>query len=190
MILIVDDDRSLRMSIGLMLKTGGFESMEASNEADALAIVRSEHPDLMILDMNLSLTTTGDDGIELLRKIRILAPDVPVILITAWGTIKLAVDGIQHGAVDFVTKPWSNRDFMAKIRKALDDSAKAKQKAAEVPTLEATERETITKAVDRCDGNLSKAAELLGITRQALYRRIEKYGIKIDYKSLVSTKKS
>lgn len=56
MILIVDDDRSIRMSIGLMLKTGGFESMEASNEADALAIVRSEHPDLMILDMNLSLT--------------------------------------------------------------------------------------------------------------------------------------
>ena len=118
MILIVDDDRSIRMSIGLMLKTGGFESMGASNEADALAIVRSEHPDLMILDMNLSLTTTGDDGIELLRKIRILAPDVPVILITAWGTIKLAVDGIQHGAVDFVTKPWSNRDFMVKIRKA------------------------------------------------------------------------
>ena len=51
-----------------------------------------------------------------------------------------------------------------------------------MPTLEATERETITKAVDRCDGNLSKAAELLGITRQALYRRIEKYGIKTDYK--------
>ena len=182
MILIVDDDRSIRLSIGLMLKTAGFESKEASNEADALAIVRSDGPDLVILDMNLSLSTTGEDGIELLRKLKILVPETPVILITAWGTIPLAVNGISHGAVDFVTKPWSNRDFMARIRKALDYAAAEKLKAAEVPTLETAERDTIVRAIDRCDGNLSKAADMLGITRQALYRRIEKFGIKTDYK--------
>lgn len=182
MILIVDDDRSIRLSIGLMLKTAGFESAEASTEADALRLLRAGGVELVILDMNLSLSTSGREGIEMLRKMRILAPDVPVILITAWGTIDLAVEGMHHEAADFVTKPWSNRDFMAKVRKALENAEKARLKAAEVSTLDDAERDAIVKAVDRCDGNLTKAAELLGITRQALYRRIEKHGIKTDYK--------
>lgn len=182
MILIVDDDRSIRLSIGLMLKTAGFESEEASTEADALRLLRAGGVELVILDMNLSLSTSGREGIELLRKIKILTPDVPVILITAWGTIDLAVEGMHHEAADFITKPWSNRDFMAKVRKALAAAEDARRKAAEVSTLDDAERDAIVKAVDRCDGNLTKAAELLGITRQALYRRIEKHGIKTDYK--------
>lgn len=183
MILIIDDEESIRLSIGLMLKTAGFDSEGVSNETDALQFLRTREPELVILDMNLSMSnSTGVEGIELLQKIKILAPDIPVILITAWGTIALAVDGMHHGAADFVTKPWHNRDFMAKIRKAINDSEKRRNDKMEVPTLEDAERSAIIMAVDRCDGNLSKTAELLGISRQALYRRIEKYGIKTDYR--------
>lgn len=177
MILVVDDDQAIRLSIGLMLKQGGFEYSAVSTEDDALAAARSGGLDLVILDMNLTCSTTGRQGIELLRKLRVLCPDMPVILLSAWATVPLAVEGMSHGAVDFVTKPWANRDFMAKIRHALAESQKALQ-ARQVEPLEVTERHMIQKALRQADGNLSVAAKLLGITRQSLYRRMEKFGIK------------
>lgn len=177
MILIVDDDPSIRLSIELMLRQGGFESASASNEDEAMAAVRRPGLELVILDMNLTRTTTGRQGIDMLRGIRILAPDVPVILLSAWATVPLAVEGMGYGAVDFVQKPWSNRDFMAKKRTALKN-AEAKRAAKAVDTLDNTERSTIIKALRQADGNIASAAALLGITRQSLYRRMEKFGIK------------
>ena len=113
----------------------------------------------------------------MLRKIKVLRPELPVILLTAWGTIPLVVEGLGYGAADFVTKPWHNRDFMAKIRKALSQAASVKEQQAKVPTLEEVERKAITDALRIAEGNLSRASDLLGITRQALYRRIEKFGL-------------
>jgi len=177
MILIVDDDNTIRLSIGLMLKQAGLDYEAVSSEDEALAAVRRPGLELVILDMNLTCSTTGRQGIELLRKIRILAPAAPVIMLSAWATVPLAVEGMSYGAVDFVTKPWSNRDFMAKIRKALA-AAEAARTADSVATLDSTERQTIIKALRQADGNLSAAAQLLGISRQSLYRRMEKFGIK------------
>lgn len=177
MILIVDDDRAIRLSVGLMLRQAGFDYEEASNEDDAMGFVRRDDLQLVILDMNLTLSTTGSQGIEMLRKIRILAPKVPVILLSAWATVPLAVEGMGFGAVDFITKPWSNRDFMAKIRRALSVGEET-EKADRIEPLETTERNAIVKALRQADGNLSVAAKLLGITRQSLYRRMEKFGIK------------
>lgn len=176
MILVIDDDRAIRQSIGLMLRQGGFEFIEASNEDDAIEAVRHAKPELIILDMNLTLSTTGQQGIDMLRGIRILAPKVPVIMLSAWGTVPLAVEGMNLGAVDFVTKPWANRDFMAKIRHALD-SAKADAEASKARSLQDAERDAISKALRQADGNLSDAARILGITRQSLYRRMEKLGL-------------
>lgn len=175
MILIVDDDNAVRLSIGLAMKRAGIDYEAVSNEPDALAAVRREETELVILDMNLTLTTTGRQGLEMLQKINILRPGLPVILITAWGTIPLTVEAMNLGAVDFVTKPWSNNDLIAKVKKALA-RRRAKLLASEhVDTLEDMERQAIVEALRRCDGNLSTAAQQLGITRQALYRRIEKY---------------
>jgi two-component system NtrC family response regulator len=172
MILIVDDDIAVRQSIGLMLRQAKFDFTAVSNERDCFDAVRAGGVEMVILDMNLTLTTTGEQGIEILRKLKILEPDLPVILISAWGTIPLAVRGMNYGAVDFVTKPWSNRDFVAKIKKALEAA-----KPQRVKTLDEVERDAILEAMKNSDGSLSQAASLLGITRQALYRRIEKYGI-------------
>lgn len=177
MILIIDDDQAIRLSIGLMLRQAGFEYEAVSNEDDALTAVRRDDLELVILDMNLTCSTTGRQGIDLLRKMRILAPKVPVIMLSAWATVPLAVEGMGYGAVDFVTKPWANRDFMAKIRKALADADEA-AKADAVDTLDNTERQAIVKALRQSDGNISTAAQMLGITRQSLYRRMEKLGIK------------
>lgn len=173
MILIVDDDNAVRMALGLMLKQAGMKWEAVGNEADALAAVRAHEPEIVILDMNLTLNTTGQQGMELLRKIKILSPESEVILISAWGTIPLAVEGINLGAADFITKPWSNADVMAKINRIMDRHKKKKS-----PTLDEMEREAVTEALRKCHGSMSEAAKALGITRQALYRRLEKYGLK------------
>lgn len=177
MILIVDDDQTIRLSIGLMLRQAGFEYEAVASEADAMTAMRGGNVDLAILDMNLTLSTTGQQGIEMLRKFRILAPKTPIILLSAWATVPLAVEGMKYGAVDFVTKPWANRDFMAKIRKALETADKATD-SDKVDSLDNTERQAIEKALRQSNGNLTSAAQLLGITRQSLYRRMEKFGLK------------
>jgi two-component system NtrC family response regulator len=176
MILVVDDDIAIRQSIGLMLRLAKYDFTAVSNEADCFAAIRAGGVELVILDMNLTLSTTGEQGIEILRKIKILMPEVPVILISAWGTIPLAVDGMNYGAIDFITKPWNNRDFVAKIKRIL---ANAKQQADESKskTLDEVERDTIIDAIKQCNGNLSQVASTLGITRQSLYRRMDKFGI-------------
>lgn len=177
MILIVDDDNAVRMSISLALKRAGYEPLAVKNQEEALAAVRDEKVSMAILDMNLTPSTTGQQGIEILRRFRILRPDMPVIMITGWGTIPLAVEALSYGAVDFMTKPWSNADLVAKIKKALAKSTADKAAAEHTETLDEMERNAIREALRRCDGNMSDAAKLLGITRQSLYRRIEKYNL-------------
>ena len=71
------------------------------------------------MHINFSLTTTGEEGLQLLRQVKVLYPDLPVILMTAWGSIALAVKGMQSGAFDFVTKPWNNLMLLKSIRTAL-----------------------------------------------------------------------
>ncbi len=180
MILIIDDDRAIRLAIALMLRQAGFDSESVANEDDAIAAVRRTAFELIILDLNLTLSTSGRQGIDLLRKIRIFAPQTPVIMLSAWATVPLAVEGMSYGAVDFVSKPWKNSDFMAKIRKALAEAAK-KAEADRIDTLDNTEKQAIRRALRECDGNMSAAAALLGITRQSLYRRMEKHGIKTPF---------
>ena len=177
MILIVDDDSAVRLSIGLVAERCGFTPVEASTESAALELVRRPDVRLVILDMNLTLSSTGRQGIEMLRKIRILRPELPVILITAWGTIPLAVEAMNLGAADFITKPWSNDDLRAKIKTLIARAESDAARQRHVEPLEDMERTAIIRAIRLADGNLTVAARELGITRQSLYRRIEKYGL-------------
>ena len=129
MILICDDDATIRSSLSLVLKRAGYEVASAENPHEALGFVRGQCPELILMDMNYSKTTTGEEGLELLRKTRVFCPDVPVILITAWGSIGLAVRGIRAGAFDFVTKPWNNLALLNTIRTAIQVNEESKEQA-------------------------------------------------------------
>lgn len=120
MILIVDDDPAVRLSLKLLLSRNGFETVLAASPKEAMETVRTETPELVMLDMNFSRATTGEEGITLLRQIKIFQPDTPVILMTAWGSIPLAVEGIHAGAFDFITKPWDNSALLQRINVALE----------------------------------------------------------------------
>ena len=133
MILVIDDDIGIRTSLSMMLKRVGHEVVAVASPKEAMAVVRSnETPRLIMLDMNFSLSTSGDEGLTLLKQIKLFLPDTPVILMTAWGSIQLAVKGMRAGAFDFVTKPWNNAALMERIATALETvQAEAQKRKAE-----------------------------------------------------------
>jgi len=119
MILIVDDDPSVTASLALLLKQAGHASHSASSPADALAWLEAHPCELVVSDMNFTRRTSGEEGLELLARIKALRPGVPVVLITAWGSIQLAVEGMKAGATDFITKPWTHEQILQTVRTVL-----------------------------------------------------------------------
>jgi len=118
-LLIVDDDASITASLALLLKQHGYATVSAHEPMEALAILRRERPRLVIQDMNFSRQTSGEEGLDLLGRIRSEEPALPVILMTAWGSIQLAVEGMKRGAADFITKPWANATVLQSVETAL-----------------------------------------------------------------------
>ena len=131
MILVIDDDSAIRTSLSFMLKRLKYDVQAVSTPKEAIAVVRSVAPELILMDMNFSLTTSGDEGITLLKQVKIFRPDTPVILMTAWGSIDLAVKGMQAGAFDFITKPWNNAALIQRIETALELNGTKKEEPRE-----------------------------------------------------------
>ena len=131
MILIIDDDSAVRYSLSFMLKRAGYEAQTVPGPREAMEVVRSVAPDLILMDMNFTLSTTGEEGLTLLKQVKIFRPEVPVILMTAWGSIQLAVQGMQAGAFDFITKPWNNAALLQRIETALELSATSQETTQE-----------------------------------------------------------
>jgi two-component system NtrC family response regulator len=102
-------------SLGLLLKRHGHATRAALSPEEALRAVAEEDLALVLQDMNFSRATSGREGLELLAEIRRRRPQLPVVLITAWGSIALAVEGLKAGAADFITKPWSNAQLLQAI---------------------------------------------------------------------------
>ncbi|MDM8536563.1 sigma-54 dependent transcriptional regulator [Desulfobacterales bacterium HSG17] len=114
-ILIVDDEKNYPMIIGEILQEEGYTSMTASSGMEALDILRNEIIDLVLTDVKMP----GMSGIQLLNKIKALNPDVPVIIMTAHGSVENAVDAMHKGAYTFILKPFENQTLIAHIAKAI-----------------------------------------------------------------------
>ncbi len=120
MILIIDDDIAVCASLSLLLKQNGFKSIKANGQEEALEYLKEKPIVAVLLDMNFSMETSGEDGLAMLQQIKKSRPLLPVILMTGWGSIKLAVEGMKLGAADFINKPWDNDHLMRALRTALD----------------------------------------------------------------------
>lgn len=128
MILIIDDDIAVRTSLQLLLKRENYDVATADDPAKALALLTVHTPELIMLDLNFSIDTSGKEGMDLLQRIKKMHDAVPVILITGWGSIELAVQGMKLGANDFLNKPWNNDYVLQSIKTLLDLQDKKKQK--------------------------------------------------------------
>ena len=108
-VLVCEDHDDVRAAIGLLLKNSGFDVESFTSPADALTAVRDRNFDAVLLDLNYSRdTTSGIEGLELISALQALDSAMPIIVMTAWGTIELAVEAMHRGASDFVQKPWEN----------------------------------------------------------------------------------
>jgi DNA-binding NtrC family response regulator len=163
MILIVDDDKAVCHSLELLLKQAGFRTVSADGPEAALAHLESADLELVLQDMNFSRRTTGEEGLQLLEEIKRRRPGLPVILITAWGSIELAVQGMKAGAVDFVTKPWSNEQVVQSVRTVLNLAASQVQDPADPsPTRESLDEKYDFSGVIGRDPAFLRVLDLAG----------------------------
>jgi DNA-binding NtrC family response regulator len=115
-ILVVDDDRHVLEVLEARLSSGGFQVLKATGAPEALKIIKTQHVDLLISDMKMP----GMGGMGLLTEVRSLRPGLPLIFLTAYGTIPDAVRAVKAGAVDYLAKPFDGRELLQKIRKILE----------------------------------------------------------------------
>jgi DNA-binding NtrC family response regulator len=116
-ILVADDQADILSALKLLLKREGFDVATASSPAGVLDIVAREHVDVALVDLNYSRdTTSGDEGVALVEQLHREHPELPVIVMTAWATVEVAVRTMQNGANDFLEKPWNNQRLLSVLR--------------------------------------------------------------------------
>jgi len=116
-LLVADDDRDVLAALRLLLRGEGFEVETATSPAGVLAAVEERDFDVALLDLNYARdTTSGQEGLDLLQRIRALEPALPVVVMTAWSSVEGAVAAVRQGARDYVPKPWDNARLLQTLR--------------------------------------------------------------------------
>src|SRR2546422_2564753 len=115
-ILIADDQADVLAALRLLLKGDRFEIETASSPAGVLKAINAQELDAVLIDLNYARdTTSGSEGMDLLSRIQAIDPTLPVIVMTAWGSVELAVEAMRRGARDFIQKPWDNARLLAAV---------------------------------------------------------------------------
>ena len=165
-LLVVDDNPAILTAIKICLSNTFERILTLPNPEGIMSTLQTEHIDALLLDMNFTIgVNTGQEGMMWLQAIHRRHPNIPIVLITAYADVKLAVKALKNGAADFVTKPWDNDELIRILKDAIDN-------ATAIVPLDQVEKEHVRKVVDKCGRNMSKAAEMLGITRQTLYKKL------------------
>ncbi len=187
-ILIVDDDPDVLAAARILLSQYFEKILTTADPEDVPALMASEHIDVFLVDMNFTIgRNKGIEGLNCLEQIRSIDPDAVVVLMTAFGDLNTAVQAMREGAADFVLKPWQNENLVATLSVAAElqrtqtnvwsPGGGRRTREATALNLETNERKLIVLALDEAKGKVSQAAVALGITRAALYRRMQKFGL-------------
>jgi DNA-binding response OmpR family regulator len=130
-VLIVDDEKNIRLTLSQSLETLEVETDTAINGEEALAKLKEKNFDLILLDLKMP----GMDGMEVLRQVRQIRPDIRIIIITAHGTIESAVEAMKLGAVDFLQKPFAPNEIRELVSRVMDREKLDEQKIADYASL-------------------------------------------------------
>lgn len=132
-VLIVDDNKGVLASLELLLETEFSEIKTATNPNQIISILNTSPVDVIILDMNFKAgINNGNEGLYWLKRIREVVPSLPVVMLTAYGDVELAVKALKNEATDFLLKPWDNQTLVHKIKEAF--GSKKKNKVAATPS--------------------------------------------------------
>jgi DNA-binding response OmpR family regulator len=179
-ILIVDDEKNIRLTLSQALKILEVETDTAANGEEALAKLKEREFGLILLDLKMP----GMDGMEVLRRVREIRPDIRIIIITAYGTVESAVEAMKLGAVDFIQKPFSPEEIRELVSRVMDREKLDEQKVVDYgSSLELAKRcigdrhfdaaiEHVRKAIS-LDPGRPEAFNLLGALMEIRGDRIE-----------------
>jgi len=197
-LLVADDQREVLEAARLLLSTHDFTVVSAQSPAEALALISAQPADAALVDLNYEKgRTSGEQGLDLVTALRQQAPAMPVVVMTAWSSIDLALEAMRRGARDFIEKPWDEKRLVATLRSQAElgralrrvgeleaevrqlRTAGAAADGSPMPTMRLLEVEgmLVRRAMERHEGNVSRAARTLGLSRSALYRRLERHKI-------------
>src|SRR5260370_11504605 len=120
-VLVADDQADIREALRLLLKAEGYATEIVSNPNAALEAVQTNEFDIMLMDLNYQRdTTSGKEGMDLLQRVKAVDGKLPIVVMTAWGSVELAVEAMRRGAHDFIQKPWDNPRVLRIIRTQVD----------------------------------------------------------------------
>ncbi len=174
-VLLLEDDADVVKAVRMALARDA-ERVDAITQASKVtAALADDVYDVALLDMNLAPGEhSGRAGLETLDAIRAADETLSVVLMTVYGGVAIAVEALKRGACDFLLKPWRNERLLEALAAAADLTRE--RRAGTSLNLDRLERHAIERALARHEGNISQAAAALGLTRPALYRRMEKHG--------------
>lgn len=169
-ILLVDDTLVLRDRLALAMQQRGLRVETAGHYDEAVEVFRNHPTDLAVLDLRMP----GRSGLELLRKLLELKPDLRVIMLSGFGSIPASIDAVRAGAVNFLCKPADADDILTAFARGDDPSVPDGATSFPAPSLARNEWEHIHRVLADCGGNISEAARRLGIHRRSLQRKLRK----------------
>ena len=165
-LLLVEDDDPLRERLTRAFERRGYAVTAAGTVEDALIAARLDPPELAVVDLKLP----DGSGLDVVRELRALDGGTRVVVLTGYGSIATAVEAVRLGAVDFVPKPATPDAVLAALTRGADGEAPP----LTVPSLARVEWEHIQRVMEHCEGNVTHAAQLLGIHRRSLQRKLSK----------------
>lgn len=165
-LLIVDDDEAFRERLARAFRERGYAVTTASSASAALAEAATQR----LTHATVDLRMPNSSGLMLIPELLASTPDLRIVVLTGYGSIATAVEAVRLGASDYLTKPIE----IDRIEKALFDTQRASLPAPTPPSLERMEWEHINRVMSECDGNVSRAAKVLGLHRRSLQRKLIK----------------
>jgi sigma-B regulation protein RsbU (phosphoserine phosphatase) len=152
--LIADDQPDVIEALRLLLKREGYQIEAANSPRAVLDRLAARDYDLLLMDLNYARdTTSGQEGLDLLARIRSMDSALPVVVMTAWGSVPLAVEAMRRGAQDFVQKPWDNSQLLSTLRHQIDIGASARAaNREEIEDAIATQQALLPQRLPRLPG--------------------------------------
>jgi sigma-B regulation protein RsbU (phosphoserine phosphatase) len=158
--LIADDQPDILEALRLLLKNEGYQTEAVGSPADVLAALKAREFDLLLMDLNYARdTTSGREGLNLVTQVRELDRYLPIVVMTAWGSVPLAVEALQKGVGDFVEKPWENSRLLEILRTQLERSRSLREARAEEEKQNVAQQQMLSR-LHQQDQEIQQAREM------------------------------
>lgn len=167
-ILVIDDDTELREALTRSLSLRGFKVFEAADSESALLCAEANRPGRVVLDLVIGI----EKGIDLINPLKELLPEAKVVVLTGYGTVRTAVQAMQLGADNYLSKPVEVDELLLAFEAT--EAAKETGASSSFPTLDEVEREHLQKVLYEYQGNITQAAKALRMHRRSLQRKLQK----------------